>query len=226
MGIGYFEIWRDTTLLFSEDNSHFDIYGYESNGDEFQVGEDLTGNGKANLIIQSDSGGNHCCTKMFVFELDDVFSHLFTTTSRYPIKVVNLDKSLPYEFIKVDSTFDSWRGISYLSEYPQVILRYSGNEPKLADDLMCQPPLETQELDRKRIKISVRNSWSEYGTPPLELWQFMLELIYSGHMDQAMELLEISWPEDIVGKEEFRAEFLERLTHSPYWNDLQTMDCE
>lgn len=48
----------------------------------------------------------------------------------------------------------------------------------------------------------------------------MLDLIYSGNMNEAIKLYDMSWKNGIGGKEKFLKEFKEKLHLSPYWEDI------
>jgi len=55
---------------------------------------------------------------------------------------------------------------------------------------------------------------------PPRLWGKMLDLIYSGNMDSAWKLCELSWPADSPSKAMFLKEFKKRLMTSQYYNDI------
>lgn len=58
-----------------------------------------------------------------------------------------------------------------------------------------------------------------YGPPP-ELWGVMLDLIYTGHWDVAIDFFNDAWYGAAPGKRAFLEEFLDRLRRSPHRNDI------
>jgi len=64
------------------------------------------------------------------------------------------------------------------------------------------------------------NKWAA----PTEMWQKMLDLIYSGNMASAWKLCELSWPAKHPGKAAFLKEFTAQLMTSPFYNDINRAD--
>jgi hypothetical protein len=59
---------------------------------------------------------------------------------------------------------------------------------------------------------------------PYQMWQKMLDLIYSGNMASAWKLYELSWPAKHPGKAIFLKEFTAQLMASPYYNNINQAD--
>ncbi|MCX6717310.1 MAG: hypothetical protein NTU76_01375, partial [Candidatus Taylorbacteria bacterium] len=64
-----------------------------------------------------------------------------------------------------------------------------------------------------------RNSESE-GLSSL-VWEYMLDLIYSGNEKTAWEFFNQAWPKDVPGKEKFKAEFQQVLEASPNYEEIK-----
>ena len=60
------------------------------------------------------------------------------------------------------------------------------------------------------------NKWAA----PNDLFSEMLDLIYSGNMESAWKLCNLSWPVKHPGKANFLKEFINQLQTSPYYNDI------
>ena len=74
----------------------------------------------------------------------------------------------------------------------------------------------------------LRSSWSDdffvsLLSPP-DLWKEMLDLIYSGNMNQAWQLVDLSWPKSDKRKSKFLKEFKTQLSKSRYWQDIQKLN--
>ncbi len=122
-----------------------------------------------------------------------------------------------------DCTFAYWRTCFADSPAPPVILKFQGQKYEMACDLMRKPGLLHEELNSHAVEIKSLPEWeSEY--PPVRLWSEMLDLIYTGNMSQAWELVDLSWPKGITGKQEFLDDFNGRLQGSPFWEDVQKLN--
>ena len=75
----------------------------------------------------------------------------------------------------------------------------------------------------KRIKTL--QEW-EPGLPPVELWKEMLSLIYTGNASSAWSLIDRAWPKELTGKEVFISEFKNMLKESPYWAEIEKLNCK
>jgi len=76
-----------------------------------------------------------------------------------------------------------------------------------------------KELKAKFIGIKIELPYDKWCAPT-EMWQKMLDLIYSGNMKSAWKLCELSWPAKHPGKMIFLKEFTAQLMTSPYYNDI------
>lgn len=59
---------------------------------------------------------------------------------------------------------------------------------------------------------------------PFEMWGEMLDLIYSGNMDSAWKLCDLSWPVKHPGKAIFLREFKKELATSPYYKAIKLLN--
>ncbi len=65
--------------------------------------------------------------------------------------------------------------------------------------------------------------WPQAKVSP-DLWGTMLDLIYSGHANEAWKFLDDAWPTKVHGKENFEREFRAQLAKSPYWSAVEAMN--
>lgn len=79
--------------------------------------EDLTGDGMPELLIETYSGGAHCCFEAFVFSLGHRVENLlhFLGGSARLEKIENLDESPAKELISFDDSPAYFPGLSYAS---------------------------------------------------------------------------------------------------------------
>ena len=193
-------------------------------------GADLSGNGKPDLIVQSSTGGAHCCYTVRVVELGSKLRVL----DKYDAEDGDLSHFLydqdghKYVFTAADWSFAYWHTSFAQSPAPKVVLNVSGNDADpahLAVELMRQPLPASTELDAQSRAVQGTFEQADSDAIPQspELWTTMLTLIYTGHADAAWQFLDGAWPAGNPHKEAFLGAFCEKLSGSPYWGDLKKM---
>ena len=191
-----------------------------------QMGQDITGNGIPNLLVEEWSGGAHCCFAYHLFEIGKKFRK---------IAVIPIGEAYYFYFARHrpekglvvkghDGAFAYWRSSFAGSPAPEIMLRFKDGKYCLAPDLM-QKPAPSESVFNER-KAQVAAEWPQPGQPdfsssqPPSLWSFMLDLIYSGQADRARRFLDEAWPSKEPGRVSFAAEFYSQLATSNYWHDL------
>lgn len=195
------------------------------------MGKDITGDGTHDLVVAEWSGGAHCCATYLVFELGQRLKQIATLScgdgSEGAFEDVDGNGSL--EFITCDSVFSywpEWLQVSFAeSPCPEVILKYDGGKYALARDLMRKPAPSDAEMKALVNRVLENETWKE-GNPPPELWQTMLDLIYTGHNNFATKFLDSAWPSRVKGKAHFLAEFRKNLLQSPYGQEFDAVKAE
>ena len=124
------------------------------------------------------------------------------------------------ELVTADWTFAYWNVACCSSHSPPVILRYQGGRYLPDLEMMHKPTPPQADLEEwaksfrgKSTEPDMVNLWP---APP-EMWQKMLDLIYTGNMASAWRLLDLSWPADRPGKQRFLKAFKMQLGTSPYY---------
>jgi hypothetical protein len=225
---GSFEILRKGVRVYAAHGHCFQIGSineeYKTNS-LVSIGSDINGDGKPNLVVSEWTGGAHCCFLFHIFEIGDRFRYIQTIDAADAecADFENVDNDDALEFPMYDWTFAYWRTCFASSPVPFVILKYNGQEYEMACDLMRKPSLSHDELLRLATDIRTSEEWKT-DQPPIMLWARMLDLIYTGNMDQAWPLVELSWPSDIDGKQEFLTDFKAQLAASPFWKDVQRLN--
>ncbi len=199
------------------------------------VGEDLTGDGRPNLVIAGYSGGMNCCTELYFFELHPVlrqYAGLDAGRGYMPFEFVDLDGNGVPEVVMTDRAFALWRASFADSPASRVILRFQDGQYRGAPDLMRGSPIPEHELEQRGSKIEI-----EYGAratqtrplgdylPPL-LWETMLELIHSGHANLAEEFVFQYWPAAVEERDEFLADFAKQIDGSLYIDTIRELNKE
>ena len=223
------EIFKGAALVYAMDGHRFFIGNPEANEKKeiaIPIGMDITGDGQPDLVIHEYTGGAHCCSLFHIFEIGEKFRHIQTIELEDSCTdFKNLDNGPALELPMNDWTFAYWKTSFADSPAPEVILKYSDGQYRMAPTLMRKPPLSPLELNGTAASIRLSPEWKdpEQKIPPA-LWREMLNLIYTGNMDQAWSLFHLAWPEGLAGKEKFLEEFKAQLATSLYWEQIQDMN--
>lgn len=222
-----FEILRGAERVYAEVGHYFqigDVNRRERAEGPLAMGGDVTGDGRANLLVVQWTGGAHCCYILNLFEIDKDFRHIQTLDLAHTgfSDFRDLDGEPGLELVVNDWTFAYWRACFACSPAPRLALKFRNGRYKVDRELNRKPPLEGYQLENLAADVGSVREWGE-GKPPVRLWAEMLGLIYSGNLDQAWELFELAWPRDVEGSEEFIADFRETLASSPYWEDVRRL---
>lgn len=233
---GYLEIIQNGKTVFKQNGYRFKI-GLLYTEDEFKkmgdnisnsliaIGKDITGKGEPNLVVNEWSGGAHCCYAFHVFEIGQKFKKIATLDAAHSdgahFEDIRGDKKLV--FVVNDWTFAYWNTSFAGSPAHKIILEFKDDKYTLAGDLM-RKPIPTQKALADKIKtIRKDDSWKE-GHPPVELWSYMLDLIYSGNAKVAWQFFDKAWLSGVAGKKEFKQAFQTQLETSPYWTQIKKMN--
>lgn len=196
---------------------------------KIENGADITGRGRANMIVTNFTGGAHCCFSHFIFEVEPTLWLLakIDDGDGEGAHFADLDGNHHYYYVGNDWTFSYWNASFASSPSPSVILRFvedknGGGSYHLAIDKMQRPAPTTAEWNK-----ALREAGDAFGESAAfgdglgsELWSNMLNLIYTGHSDLAWKLFDQAWPLQKPGKDKFLSGFCAQLKTSPYWPDL------
>jgi hypothetical protein len=204
----------------------FNIPGIEN-------GADITGRGRANMIVTNWSGGARCCFVHYVFEVDPTLWLLAKVDDGDGdgAHFADLDGNKHYYYVGNDWTF-SYPSAAGQSA-PAVVLRFvddpKGGSYRLAMDKMKRPEPTSSEWNK-----AVRDARTDFGNPSSfgdglgsELSRNMVNLIYTGHSDLAWKVADQVWPAQSPGpaqnpsKDKYLSGFCAQLKTSPYWPQLK-----
>jgi hypothetical protein len=190
-------------------------------------GTDITGRGRPDIIVRFYTGGAHCCTLHFLFELQPQFRLVATLDSDDDgiAHFGKLNGDSTYYYFSTDWTFAYWPQSFAGSPSASVILRFQndpqGGSYRLALDKMRKPA--PRKADWNKSLAEARDKFSDNVwdfTTGGTLWNTVLNLLYDGHADLAWRFLDEAWPRKMKGKQRWLNDFCSRLKTSPYWPDL------
>jgi hypothetical protein len=228
---GCFEILKSGKQVFFEEGEFFAVGDVtpasgQTVTNAIKMGQSITSEKRPNLLVTGWTSGNHCCNSFYVFEIGDKFKLIGRIEAEYfeisEFKDLRGDGNL--ELVTADFTFAYWNVGSYQSHSPTIILRYQDGRYVPDLEKMRKPAPTEDEL--KRMAKEFKAKFDDLGVvmpfpAPPEMWQEMLNLIYTGNMNTAWRLLDMSWPAERPGKMEFLRQFKKELSTSPYYRDIQ-----
>lgn len=180
------------------------------------VGKDVTGDHVPDVVVQAFSGGMHCCTQATILKLGAQLVAVATIEGADgDVEFDDMDGDGIPEVKVGDWRFAYWREYAFVeTQVPEVILRYDHGAYRAACDLMKEPAPDRAALERKARTLT--DGWLS-GDPPAEFYGYILDLIYGGNADIAWRWADHAWPAGIAGKDEYLADFKERLQGSACW---------
>jgi hypothetical protein len=196
-------------------------------GNYFAVpnGTDVTGRGHPDMIVSLFSGGAHCCTSHFVFELAPTVRLLAELNDAHDdLAHFERAKDGRYDYITADWTFAYWPTCFACSPSEVVTLRWAddakGGGFHLAMERMQKPAPTTAEWNKNLAAARKVVSQGDSNSIGRTLWQTVLDLIYTGHSDLAWKFVDAAGPKAQQKPLPALAEFCGLLKQSPYWPDL------
>jgi len=200
------------------------IYGF---AEGVPMGTDLTGSREPMLAVSSYSNGRNCCFEMLLFGLGPQL--------RLAAPLIGGSSEGKFErtggiwyYLARDWTFAGWKTDFATSPACRIVLAYERGRWRIAAERMRRGPLPSALLNQLAAKIRVSERWRIDGSGDIEayepqLWQLMLDLVYTGNAPQAEQVLEAAWPPKAEGKARFLRDFRRQLARSPYAAEIKRL---
>ena len=199
--------------------------------DSLGLPKDLTGDKVQDVIVQTYSGGAHCCFADYVLSLGTTFE-VFDTLN-HAGKWGDRDHDGLADVLVADLTLDYWKLPHSDSPMPVIVMEASAKGFAPAIDLTRKPEPSASEMLEAVRAIREAGAWRDYDVLPedaflpashAELHRRLVELIYTGNAKIGMELVETAWPPIIHGKDQYILDLLATLRLSRYWPAISEMN--
>jgi len=226
------QVTNGNKVLYSNAVDSFESYTLGQPGDAqsnipaIVNGTDVTGRGNPDMIVSLYTGGAHCCTKHFVFELAPQFQ-LLATLNDADDEGAHFEKLADghYYYMTADMTFDYWPTCFACSPSANVTLRWAddakGGGFHLAIDKMQTPAPSMADWNKQLAAAQKAVSAGDADSIGTTMWQTVLNLIYTSHSDLAWQFVDALGPKAQQSPFPSLAAFCSLLKTSPYWADLQ-----
>ena len=226
-----FQIYKEDELVYQSDTGY--AYWLGEKEGLFHPGDNITEDGIPNLVVMESSGGNSFPLSCEVFSLGEQF-RLIQGLPEGKFADINQDGKL--DCIAYQRGFTFWHACHAGSPAPKLVYEYCGHDYLLAPALMYQPLPEDEVINQtieevkrrcakvKKEKLNDHHCWN-YKDVYIDssVWRYMLDLMFSGHPDEAYDFLNQVWPEGEEGKSNFIYDFEKRLKRYTIWSALVPM---
>ena len=183
-------------------------------------GADVTGDGLPDLVLETNTGGTHCCNELVILQLRPMFrevQRIATQDEEAAFRQLDADPDLEITF--GDPVFHSFHAGNADSAAPRVVLKWTQGMYLPDTNLMRKPPLPKAELDRLVDSLLQEGTRSTHS-PPAPFTAQLADLVYAGNADQAWWLADKAWPPSLKDREGYLREFRERLWRSEFRDAL------
>ncbi|HVN93263.1 MAG TPA: hypothetical protein VMT38_06190 [Terracidiphilus sp.] len=189
-------------------------------------GADVTGRGQPDMVVSLYTGGAHCCSIHYVFELGPQFKLLATLNDADDdLAHFESEPDGRYDYVTGDWTFGYWPTCFACSPSEVVLLRWTddknGGGFHLDLGRMKKPAPTTAEWNKDLSaaqKVVAAGDADSIGTT---MWQTVLDLLYSDNSQAAWKFIDALGPKAQQAPLPTLADFCGLLKTSPYWPDLQ-----
>jgi hypothetical protein len=178
------------------------------------------------LVISSYSGGAHCCFAYDIVSLGKNFAADAIDSADSPISLMGLGDGDPPDITYFDMAFAYWNTSFAQSPAGQVRLtwdkdRYrlvdagAGTEPQPSDAVLAAWQAEMtaaiKALPSPYVSIADQNNGKEGPQLDPVIWSHLIDLIYAGYAEMAVDLFNKAWPNEIPGKDLFWKDFVTQM---------------
>lgn len=197
------------------------VFEVEDSYCTIEVDRDVTGDGRADLVITADGGGTGCYERTLVFDVAYGFHQLAEVVCA---ELKDVDGDAIPEIVVSDNTFAYRWTCGACSPYPKVILTYGAGGYHFAPELMRRAAPSLDGLEQTIHELAqVPDSCQGVHE---SLLRIMLDLIYSGQEPTAWALLARPGLQSpyLPDKPQFEAELRQALSESPYADEIRSLN--
>ncbi len=158
-------------------------------------------NGQPFYTLRSSTGGGHCCYTRKYLSKSPLFQKQFIIDPRYgdiEPEIYDVTGNRDYHIKVYDWSYAYWLYSFGGSPAPEVILKIDDFELSVSQAEMVKPKPSIYELsDLMNSRYSIKYNKADFLS---YLTGKMLDLIYSGNVESAIDYLYMVWPEDVKFK--------------------------
>ncbi len=172
------------------------------------TGKDINGEGHPDAVLESFSGGAHCCWTYFVVSLTDKGGLIRKFENRTPASFEDLSHNGTVDLVTQDGAFDEFEGLPHpFSPFPTIVLRL--NRDKFEDVSKEFWPVYEKKIEQVRRDIKTSELERFIRSKPAEVHDdldylrtesavltVILEFLYGGRPEEAWKALGELWPSD------------------------------
>ena len=219
-------LWRGDSVVWQLDEHLIRVLS----NDSLHLPSSLIRDSTAEVMVETYSGGAHCCFAYYMLRLGMPFSVLDTIHGAARFETGADGRVIAHVN---DYVFDCWQMPHSDSPLPEVIMRFSSGKFCVAPELMRQPAPDTLVLHKAASEIRALPGWTDYPPltpsgflpPPLvRLTAEMVRVIYTGNADAARELAQAAWPKFLRGEADFVTALFTQLAKSPYYGEIRKLN--
>jgi hypothetical protein len=179
------------------------------------------------LLITSYSGGAHCCFSYRVVSLGKSFAADQIDSAGAPISLNGIGDGDAPDITYADMGFAYWNTDFASSPAGQVRLawdkdRYHLVEPKqqpapgaaVIAAWQSEMTAAIKAIPSPYVSIADQNNGKEGPQLDPVIWSHLLDLIYAGYPEMAVDLFNKAWPAEVKGKETFWQDFVAQMQDS------------
>jgi hypothetical protein len=178
---------------------------------------DITGDGRAELVVARNSGGAHCCESTTIYSVDASPREILSvSTGNCPGQLVDLDKDGVPEFQTCDDTFANAFCSFVFSPMPTVVFAYDKTKGAyaVATPRYLNAPQEVEASVAKARK-AVQENPGDADILRCSALAPALSLIYGGRVNEGLALFRLLYERPDTPQLEQKA--MELVRQSPLW---------
>jgi len=222
MGEDLLTIRKGGRLYHAETGAHIQFSTPKEPLADLPVLVAVTGKAARDIVVQSYSGGAHCCFTVTVMTLGETFAVTAALdTQSAGAKLFKLPGGGGYGLQTAEGLFDYWRTSYAEAPQPPLYLRYDAASYgyKFVPSLMRKPAPAAGDLDKMGKQFHDDAEAWKVGPDlvnPAYL-RAVVALIYDGNLASARTLAAAGWPDDRPGKDDFLKDLFSCVLPSGAW---------